>query len=102
MKSPQSYTDCHGVKTLTVSIRQKDILISGPINVNTLNISLNMKNVEISILIYMQNASHHRVAKLLKVAPLRPGLVRLAIFFIEAFPKNKYVVFGNYFVLKIL
>ena len=49
MKSPQSYTDCHGVNTLTVSIRQKDILISGPINVNTLNISLNMKNVEISI-----------------------------------------------------
>ena len=51
MKSPQSYTDCHDVNTLTVSIRQKDILISGPINVNTLNISLNMKNVEISILI---------------------------------------------------
>ena len=63
MKSPQSYTDCHGVNTLTVSIRQKDILISGPINVNTLNISLNMKNVEISILIYMKNATHHPVAK---------------------------------------
>ena len=46
----------------------------------SLNISLNMKNVEISILIYMQNASHHPVAKLLKVALLRPGLVRLAIF----------------------
>ena len=56
MKSPQSYTDCQDVNTLTVSIRLKDILISGPINVNknTLNISLNMKNVEISILIYMQ------------------------------------------------
>ena len=63
MKSPQSYTDCHCVNTLTVSIRQKDILISGPINVKTLNISLNMKNVEISILIYMKNASHHPVAK---------------------------------------
>ena len=63
MKSPQSYTDCQGVHTLTISIRLKDILISGPINVNTLNISLNMKNVEISILIYMKNASHHPVAK---------------------------------------
>ena len=40
-----------------------------------------MKKVEISILIYMKNASHHPVAKLLKLAPLRPGLVRLAIFF---------------------
>ena len=56
------------MNTLTVSIRQKDILISGPINVNTLNISLNMKNVEISILIYMQNASHHPVSKFLKLA----------------------------------
>ena len=28
----------------------------------------------------MQNGSHHPVAKLLKVATLRPGLVRLAIF----------------------
>ena len=80
MKSPQSYTDCQGVNTLTVSIRLKDILISVPINLNTLNISLNMKNVEISILIYMQNASHHPVSKLLKLAPLRPGLVRLAFF----------------------
>ena len=39
-----------------------------------------MKNVEISILIYVQNASHHPVAKLIKLAPLRPGLVCLAIF----------------------
>ena len=84
MKSPQSYTDCHGVNTLTVSIRLKDILISVPINLNTLNISLNMKNVEISILIYMQNASHHPVAKLLKGASLRPGLVCLAIFIFQS------------------
>ena len=81
MKSPQSYTDCQSVNTLPVSTRLKDILISVPFNVNALNISLNMKNVEISTLIYMQNASHHSVAKLLKLAPLRPSLVRLAIFF---------------------
>ena len=56
------------------------ISISVPINENSLNISLNMKNVEISILIYMLNASHQPVAKLLKLAPLRPGLVCLAIF----------------------
>ena len=50
------------------------------INVNALNISLNIKNVEILTFIYMQNASNHPAAKLLKLAPLRPGLVRLAIF----------------------
>ena len=80
MKSPHSYTDCQGVNTLTVSIRIKDILISVPINVNTLDISLNMKNVGISIFIYMKNASHHPVVKLLKLAPICPGLVCLAIF----------------------
>ena len=65
---------------MTVSIRPKDILISVPINLNSLIISLNIKNVEISIVIYMQNVFLHPVAKLLKLAPLRPGLVRLAIF----------------------
>ena len=29
----------------------------------------------------MQNGSHHPLAKLLKLAPLRPSLVRLANFF---------------------
>ena len=83
------------MNTLTVSIRLKDILISVPINLNTLNISLNMKYVEISILIYMQNASHHPVSKLLKLAPLRPGLVRLAIFLFFS-PKEDLLQLLNY------
>ena len=76
----QSYTECQGVNTLTVSIRLKDILILVPINVNSLNIFLNIMNVQISSLIYTQNAFHHPVADMLKLATLRPGLVRLAIF----------------------
>ena len=80
-KIPQSNTECQGMNTLTVSIRLKDILILVPINVNSLNIFLNIKNVQISSLIYTQRAFHHPVANMLKLAPLRPGLVRLAIFY---------------------
>ena len=80
MKIPPSYTDCQGVNTLTVSIRLKDISISVSSNMNSLNLFLNMKNVQISNLIYTQNAFYQPVAYLIKLASLCPGLVRLAIF----------------------
>ena len=32
---------------------------------------------------YLQNSCHHFVTNLIKLAPLRPGLVRLAIFFLK-------------------
>ena len=80
MKIPQSCTDCQDVNTLKVSMRLKDILISVLINGNSLNIFLNIKNVQISSLIYTQRPFHQPVANMLKLAPLRPGLVHLAIF----------------------
>ena len=54
--------------------------------IESLNNFSNIKNVQISYLSYSQNALHHPVTKLLKHAPLRPGLVRLAIFSVYRVP----------------
>ena len=45
----------------------------------------------ILILKYLQNSCHHFVTYLIKLAPLRPGLVRLAIFS-QSISLTQYVV----------
>ena len=71
MKIPESYNDSKGVSTLTVSTRLKDISISIPIYMKYEVFRLVSNTKKLAFILF---------TKLLKLAPLRPGLVRLSIF----------------------
>ena len=80
VKISQSYTDSEGVNTLSVSTKLKDISIFIHIYMKFKNSYQWWRTLKYQFRDTRKTLAFILFTNLLKLAPLRPGLVRLAIF----------------------